>query len=472
MRSRTFRLALVGCTALGLFLRVGRALERPLIHPDGPGYIEVARMLAPGRWPAALTGYYPPGFPLALRAAHGLGLEWEAAGRAVAVVTGAMTVPATGALGSAIFGPPVGVGAALLAAVHPRMIRASAEVLPETAYGLIVVLWALPLFRTPVPTGRIAAAAVLAALSYLVRVEGLALVPLTALAATLGTPPRTRVRRAAFAVSVSAAILLPIGFTIARTTGVWAMSGKEVPIIARRWGIEGSSLLALVTRHPGALLGTYPRFLFRQITYTLGVLHALLIVPIALGFATRASDPVAARARRLTLATVGVFTLGIALLNPGKRYVVPFVPLLLPWAALGARRLAALVPAGTFGHRASLVGAAAVLIVLGISGLKRPDPFEETCFRSVCTWVARHVADPPPPFITSDGRLPYLCGARFVPEPPRGGAEAVLARGRALGGAVWLVKRWRRPAPALVDGIVAIGERCGQGIAIYEIRAP
>ncbi|HJQ85247.1 MAG TPA: hypothetical protein VKA21_14275, partial [Candidatus Binatia bacterium] len=80
--SRSTR-ALVACLAVAAALRVGRLAERPFLHSDAPAYIEIAAALGEAPWTAAFTAYHPPGFPLALRLAHELGFDWEAAGRAV-----------------------------------------------------------------------------------------------------------------------------------------------------------------------------------------------------------------------------------------------------------------------------------------------------------------------------------------------------------------------------------------------------
>jgi hypothetical protein len=474
MPARTRRLALLGCFMLGVGLRTVRLVEWPLIHPDGPGYIQSARTLDGNHWAAALAGYYPPGLPVAMRAIHGLGPDWEASGRLVAFAAGATAVPLTGALAQVVLADGAAVGAALLAAVNPRMVRASVEVLPETLYGLFVLVWALLLFGDASAT-RVAAAAAVAALAYLVRAEGILLVPLTAIAAGADAPPRSRLGRLALVAVVAAVVLVPLTLAVSRETGVWELSGKEMPLLARRYGVEGTGLLGAVTRHPSALLASFPHALAQQVGYTLGVVHALLLVPLAVGLAMGLTGGAPRRARRLTLVTVGAFTLAIALVNPGKRYVVPLVPLLLPWIVVGARRLAALASDGSLGRRATaVVGWAPIvvgvgLVALGLSGVEPPKRAEERCLHGLCSALVERFGRPLPPFVTEDGRIAYLCGARFVPEPRGGGIQAVAASARAAGGGLWVAKR-RVPAPTIADGIVPVAERCG--VSVFEIRPP
>jgi hypothetical protein len=118
------------------------------------------------------------------------------------------------------------------------------------------------------------------------------------------------------------------------------------------------------------------------------------------------------------------------------------------------------------------VFAALALAVLVASALRRPEQVTSACFHGACAWIAQHFGTPPPPIISTDGRIAYICGSRFVQEPPRGGTEAVVARARATGARLWVVKQWHRAPPALVDGVVPVGQRCGRGIAIFEIRGP
>jgi len=298
---------------------------------------------------------------------------------------------------------------------------------------------------------------------------------LTVLTAAVDAPAGRRLRPAALAAGAAALVVVPLTVSVALATGTWAISGKEGPVLARRYGVEGTSFLGLAVHHPGTLLGTFPLFLGRHLGYTLATANLLLLVPIALGLTAPLTDRSARDARRLVVATVAVFTLAIALVAPGKRYVIPLVPLLLPWAALGARRLAALVSFRWLG-RASRAGvplvAAAAAAVLVASALKPPEQFTPACFRGACAWITEHFGTPPPPIITDDGRIAYVCGARFVQEPPRGGTEAVVARAHATGARIWVVKLFHRRAPALVDGVVPVAQRCGRGIASFELRSP
>src|SRR5439155_19558868 len=58
--------ALAVALAVGAVLRVARLLRAPLMHPDGPAYLDLASGLLDGRVRAVLGGYYSPLYPAAV----------------------------------------------------------------------------------------------------------------------------------------------------------------------------------------------------------------------------------------------------------------------------------------------------------------------------------------------------------------------------------------------------------------------
>ncbi len=206
------RRALLAALALGVGLRAARLAEHPFLHPDGPAYLALAR------GPATLAGYYPPLYPAAVRLAHAARLGWEAAGRAVSFGAGVATIPVTAALAARVLGAEAGAAAAVLAAVHPGLVHASAEVLAESLHGLVVALWALLLFGGPPRGPQLVGAGLLAGLAALVRPEGIALVPLTALGAAAGAPRGSRLGRAVVPLLAAAAVLGPLVVSASRAS--------------------------------------------------------------------------------------------------------------------------------------------------------------------------------------------------------------------------------------------------------------
>jgi hypothetical protein len=451
------RRALLAALALGVGLRAVRLAEHPFLHPDGPAYLVLAR------GPTTLAGYYPPLYPAAIRLAHAARLGWEAAGRAVSFGAGAATIPVTAVLATAMLGAEAGAAAAVLAAVHPGLVHASAEVLAESLSGLVVALWALLLLGGPPRGLKLVGGGLLAGLAALVRPEGIALVPLTALGAAAGAPRGSRLVRATVPLLAAAAILGPLVLSASRASGGLAITGKETPVVARKYGVAASGVAALVLWHPHAFLRVYPRELARQALLTLGAVHGLLVLPLVAGLA--AAPAHARRARLLALAALAATTLGIPTLATGKRYVVPLLPLLLPWVAPGWQRLAARLSASA---RRTL--AALVLGGLALQGVWPPERATETCYRETCAFVAAQFGAPAA-LVTDDGRLAWLCGARFVPYPPATDAAALSALARTRGANLVIVHARRHPPTG--PGLALRAERCAgrRRLAILTVEA-
>src|SRR5579875_536708 len=404
--------ALLAALALGVGLRAVRLAEHPFLHPDGPAYLALAH------GPTTLAGYYPPLYPAAVRLAHAAGLGWEAAGRAVSFAAGAATIPGTEAGGPA----------AVLAAVHPGLVHASAEVLAESLSGLAVGLWALLLFGGQPRARKLAAAGLVAGLAGLVRPEGIALVPLTALGAAAGAPRGSRLARAVVPLLAAAAVVGPLIVSASQATGGLAITGKEAPVVARKYGVAASGVAALVLRHPRAFLRIYPRELARQTLLTLGAVHGLLVLPLVAGLVVAPAR--ARRARLLVLAVLGATTLGVPTIATGKRYVLPLLPLLLPWMAPGWQRLAARLSAG--GRHAL---AAVVLAGLALQGAWPPERTTERCYRETCAFVARRVG-PPPASAASPARTARTSSSstRAAARPADPGSRCAPSAARADGG--------------------------------------
>src|SRR5439155_3521504 len=111
-------------------------------------------------------------------------------------------------------------------------------------------VWALLLVGEAPAGWRVGAAGLIGALAALVRVEGLVLVPLTAVAAAASGPTGARVRRVLLVAGAAALVVVPLAILVPLETGTWAISGKEAPVLARRYGVDGTSFLGLALRHP------------------------------------------------------------------------------------------------------------------------------------------------------------------------------------------------------------------------------
>src|SRR5207253_10603945 len=89
-RPRTLLLFALG---IGLVVRLARVARDPLVHPDGPAYLDLATALARGELMPVLGGYFSPLYPAAVSIVAATGLGLELAGRLTAVLAGVALLP-------------------------------------------------------------------------------------------------------------------------------------------------------------------------------------------------------------------------------------------------------------------------------------------------------------------------------------------------------------------------------------------
>jgi hypothetical protein len=401
----------------------------------------------------------------------------ERSGRIVSLLAGSITIVLTGILGAALLGPQVGSACALLAAVHTQLVRASTFVLADMLHGLVIVTWALLVLR-PGPDWRFAAAAALGAVATTARVEGLVLAPLTLVAGLWQAPRHEWPRRALMVIGAAAVVLVPLLLIARAQTGTWAVSGKEVAIIARKYGVEGTGIVGLVFGHPLAFLRRYPGQIMEQASHTVSVVLLVLASPTLVGLIAPAPTANARTARRLTVLTLVIVSLGMATINPGRRYVTPMLPLLLPWTAFGLLYLLSLArdgrfgPAGlTIGRHAGAVGAARRNALSAHAHVPEEDRWAD-CFPRVCEWIAaRHQTAPA--LMARDSRLAYVCAVPYVHEPRRASTNHIAATAAELGATVWVLKANRQPdrLPAGVRLTTTLCEGRAR-LLVYEVAPP
>jgi hypothetical protein len=279
-------------------------------------------------------------------------------------------------------------------------------------------------------------------------------------------------------IGAAAVVLVPLLVVARVQTGVWAISGKEVAIIARKYGIESTGILGLIFGHPLAFLRHYPGQVLEQASHTVSVILLALAIPTGVGLLAPAPTATARTARNLTLLTLITVSLGMATINPGRRYVTPLLPLLLPWTAFGVLRLVALAHDGRggaigrrIGRHAGAVGAAGLLALAAHAIVPENNRWAE-CFPQVCEWIAAHRASPPA-LMARDSRLAYLCDVPYVHEPRRLSPNRIAATAGERGAALWVLKAARRPRhlPAEVRLRTTLCEGRAQ-LLVYEVAPP
>jgi hypothetical protein len=335
----------------------------------------------------------------------------------------------------------------LVAAVQPELVKASAQVLPETMAGALINAWLLLLLR-----GNIAAAGAVAGAAYLARPEGATLLPL---GLALGA---RRVRVAGLAAYAMAALLvmLPVLVALHTRSGHWQLSPREARLKVRA-GLPGETLVDAVREAPATVAGRTLAGGLSQARYDLKVLGPLLWVPFAAGLL--AAPPTGRRAWPLLAAAV--LTAVPLALNPSPRYGVPLVPLLLPWVGAGV------VAIGARLGRSAVVAAAALGIALAIQALWISHPGDAACWREVSSTLRERY--PGEALVAIDGRFAYGAGVRaLVPGSTK--PEEALALARRSGARLWLTRpAWIRKPWQPPPGAQAVARPCGGTFVLFEL---
>jgi len=436
--------------ALGLLLRLLRLARAPLMHPDGPAYLGLAAALRRGDVLTVLGGYYSPAYPAAIALLAATGLPVELAGRLAATLAGVAALSLVHAITRRLLGPRPAAVAVLVAAVHPALVKASADVLPETLAGALLLAWLLRLHDARSPTA-LGAAGALAGAAYLARPEAALLVPLGLVRSARRTRPAALVAYTAAALLVMAPALLALH----ARTGTWQLSPREARLAARADLAGEKTLVDALRHHPGAVLGEVARGAVVQTWEDATALGPLLAVPFAAGLV---AGPVVGWPLVVALA----FTVLPLALDPSPRYAVPLVPLLLPTTAVGLLRLG-----DRLGSRRRL--ATAVLgVALVVQALWVSHPLDAACSREVSALILDRYG-PGQSLVAVDGRFAY--GARGVAlVPPDTGPEAALSLARRRGARLWLTRpAWITPPWEPPPGVHPVARPCGNTFVLFEL---
>jgi 4-amino-4-deoxy-L-arabinose transferase-like glycosyltransferase len=221
-------------------------LHHRMIDTDAAYYGAIARFFAAGHWERALDPLWPPFYPLLVSVPVRIGLPLDASGILVSILAGTGGVICCYLLAKVIAGPRVAMIAAVVAAVHPRLVVISQSFLTESLYVLLAGA-ALTLFvhscRTDgLDTGHkrltgVFLTGLTLSFVFLTKPEGIGfLVLLLAVAIARAVVPRwrRRVRQPALR-AILWPLLLAVGFLIAsapyfydvsRTGGSWVLGEK------------------------------------------------------------------------------------------------------------------------------------------------------------------------------------------------------------------------------------------------------
>lgn len=361
---------LLAMTALALILRVLMAGFHHDLNMDAAYiFLPCAERIAAGDWHDGLDHSVPTGFLVM----HGVWLwlhggDPEFGARILTAILGALLVPAVYGLGRQFFGPRAALWGSALMIFNPQLVQFSGRVSSEVPYALFLVLaawvgivairhrgWVYP------PLAGFAVA-----LSYLIRPEGMVLLPIL----VAGLLRRGRRDRALLVSCVSVVMVISafiIGATpmIAvnyRATGHFSLSNKGGISLERREGAKPP--LALTDDHESTLIrhalsregyksfnpltpvledpfgfiaratARLGKLTFRYMPRVLGVgiLAGLLIVAF---FPKRVAPMTRGSPFRYLGVTLAVYLAALSIFFESDRFVLPMAPLFAVLAGPG-----------------------------------------------------------------------------------------------------------------------------------------
>ena len=358
-------------------------LARPMvIESEGAYYARVAENLAAGvgwigmhAWGVQLL--YPPLFPLLIAGVHLMGPNVELAARLVSLFFGSLLVIPVFLIAEGMYGQRVGQIAALMTALHPVLVGASVAVLSEASYTFFLftgILCSILAARSQYRWTALGAGVVFG-LAYLIRPEALLLTLVTAAIVVLyGWKHRSKAIQVAICQIAAFAILAaPYVVFLKVQTGQFRLEGKSSSnFLLSQMLMQGMSLnqvnyaidddltprglnmrsdlevihstkfdLATSMRMIRTAAGQNTRLLFIYLTKEQACGGALLMGLVMLGLFGSAWNRERAAGEGV-LITILVFLVVplFSLIFFNSRFVIPFLPLLIVWAAKGVDEFA------------------------------------------------------------------------------------------------------------------------------------
>ncbi len=332
---------------LGLGMRWLDIMYARAIEMDGVAYAQIAEHFASGAFGEALKNVFPPFYPLIITLFHFVVPDIELAGRLVSLVCGLLLIYGSYLALKRCLGSGKALWGAFFIAVHPYLIRYSAQVLSES---LATLLFAATVFfffvgYTEKSSWRIALSGFLLVLTYLTRPEYIVYyVPFGAFLVY-----RRRLSHTAALIAPFVVLGLAYIVYIRIATGLWMVSGKAIhsPFVSL---VAASINIPIVAFHFFAAL--FLPFI-------------LLLIP---GFA-RVERPF----RNLVIGLVIFHVLSLACVGHStRRYSVEFIPLLMVFVVEGWYVVRAY--AERLKHaRALWISAAVLVTLLGLwQGIETP----------------------------------------------------------------------------------------------------
>jgi hypothetical protein len=341
---------------IGLGLRFFDLLNAAVIEMDGIGYTAMAENFLKGQVLEALKDISHPLYALFLAFFGFFIKNLELAGRLLSLTCGMLLIYISFIFVRKFFDEKKALWASLFVAIHPHLIRFSAQVLTESLAILLFTAAVFLFFKGWVDddVGSVGFSAILLALTYLTKTEYI----MYALPFSFLLLQKKRYGHAALFLILLFIFSFPYIYYIKMETGIWTITkkvGMSENIISPgkveyTYAVPFASIIDLFKRGPFVVyhffLAVFPPFF---------ILAALGLKSMNRSY------------RTLTLALVVLHILGrtVAHSHSTLRYSVEFVPIMLIYSAEGLPVLRDIL-AGYRSRRILYYGALSVLILFSV----------------------------------------------------------------------------------------------------------
>jgi hypothetical protein len=439
MRAETAAVSAVAVCALAI--RLYLSLTSYCISGDGIAYLTMARHFADGEWAAALGAVYSPLYPALVALMHRLVAGWEIAGNLVSAILGTAAVPTTYLMTREAFGRhDLGLGAAILMALHPETAAYSASVRTEAGYIFLTTgaCWLLLKALTEQRTGVAAAAGMTAGVGYLYRTEAIGFLSLGILFfAAAGWLWKRASRGWVFSAAlVFAGFFLtfaaPYLVYLRQVTGHWS-AGREFTAammygtgdVAHNaaewrqlgWSATASPLIAIFA-DPRLYAEKVGQYFIASIYNFAQALEPLLALMLAIGLWVRGRRLFTTPGETFLASIVLFYFAGFALSYTGTRFMVHLIPFTFGWVTAGII-VASKQAAQWLAPRNRKIAYSIVPAALAIILLPRtlwPIGYDMRGMRYAGQDIA-HLTEKPAAVAARDGRVAYYAGARLIELP-------------------------------------------------------
>ncbi len=433
---------LLAVLGFGLAIRIYLSLTSYCISGDGVAYLVMARQFAAGQWRAALGAVYSPLYPLLIALMHRWIADWEMAGNLVSAVLGTAAVATAYLMTREAFGRrDLGLGAAVLMALHPEMAAYSGSVRTEAGYIFLTTsaCWLLLKALNDRHAAIAAVAGVAAGLGYLYRTEAIGFLPLGILLFIAAgwlwnqTSRPWAITAACTFAAIFTMVAAPYIVYLRISTGHWSVGREftaammygmgDVAPNGEEWRRLGwsatASPLTAIFGDPSLYVEKVGQYFLVSIYNFAQALEPLLTVVLAIGIWAR-GRALFATARETFLAVVVLFYFcGFALSYTGTRFMVHLIPFSFGWVIAGIVVVSQQIAQGCRPGRRKIAHAV-VPVAIAVTLLPRtlwPIGYDMRGVRYAGEEIAR-MTKGPAAVAARDGRVAYYAGARLIELPP------------------------------------------------------